>query len=119
MIKLTLKRRISGRAIKKAIRESEKTDHWSDRRKYWKNNPSGRKYQKAMYELTGKESYWAVEGFIKKYKKERKKGKLKKLYKQFPEHSPAYKAKKEHEERHKAWLQKIKLNELCQNSNSK
>lgn len=120
MFKLTLKRKLSGRAIRKSIREAQKEPHlWPNRRKYWRNGPVGKKYPKALYEYspdTSGREYRDIPLLIKKYKKEGKKGKLKRLYKLFPQYSPAHIEYVEWKKRYEAWQKKIKKNELCQSS---
>lgn len=132
MIKLKLKRKVTGkqlRELKKKAKRSEEiiTDGlWGKtitykpiphRRDFTMdhNKPVGRKYPPALYEQKSI-NVWQAEKLAKEFKKKKQFGKLRRLYKIQPEIDPVNIRKKEHEEKVKKWQAKLKKNQQCQSS---
>ena len=141
MLKFILKRKVTGsqlRELKKKAKRSEEivTDNplWGKTITYKPiphrrdlsfdyNSPVGvRKYPPAIYELEEKApkqaglgyGSWNALGLILKYKKQGKKGKLKRLYKAYPSYSPEYKRQLKHDIKVKLWQEKLYKNHVQQ-----
>lgn len=96
---------------------------------YWHNESSGkRKYPTAIYELEGSKKWddierrhipaydWKVFRLVKDLERNKKKnsGKLQRLYKLYPEFSPAFEREKEHNKKVAIWKEKLHKNHLMQ-----
>lgn len=134
MIKLKLKRKISGKAIRQAKRLNDATApitvvsfegvttvmriarHRNNKWYFRHNRPIGRRYPVSLYELKDINVYRAKE-LAEVFKKRKQFGKLKRLYRIQPEIDPKNIAKREHHDRVRVWQEKLKKNELLQLQN--
>lgn len=132
-LKFSVKRKVSGKVIRKLKRRDKflESHTWKDSfgvlhtTYYTKHRGSKVTYrsysvrrEKTIYELEEKAprqagldyTNWEAHRLIIKYKKEGKKGKLKRLYKAYPTYSPEYKRQREHEKEVALWKEKLQKN---------
>ena len=146
MIKFKLKRKITGKKLRELKRLAERSEEvvvdnpvWGKKINYNPirhqknfdynhNKPVGvKKYPTTIYELEEKanpgkgldHTNWEAFRLIRKYKKEGKKNKVRRLCKAFPTHSPEYSKELEHKKKVRLWKEKLHKNHLQQCQSSK
>jgi len=117
MIKLRLKRKISGKAIKSAERKKQlekeyKEIKWEKSQKWMKEISKLRKHIRKkgipLYYHTKNISPYRTKQMAKEFIKQGKMGRLRRLYKLCPEIDPKVIREKEHQAKIDAWQRRIK-----------